>query len=489
MLKRLSKALAGRRRPKPQNDEVVRPAGQSGNIDLLMSQLKSNGVKVIEREDHPISRQQISPGAVKILYQLGDGGFQGYLVGGSVRDLLIGNQPKDFDIATDATPEDLRRLFRNARIIGKRFKIVHIRMGREIIEVTTFRAHHTVQNEFAGRDDSKRFRDLDSAHSSGGMLLRDNVFGDIYDDAVRRDFTVNALYYTVKGFRVLDFSSGIEDIRKKLIRIIGDPVTRYKEDPVRMLRAIRFAARLDFSIEPATAKPINDLAYLLESVSPARLFDEVLKLLSAGYGEKTLHVLQQFQLGDYLFPATMKCLRQGDTVENRLLSLALRNTDTRLADGKSVTPAFLFAALLWPVLRTRLQDRFGNEVYSLQDFLHSANDVIEDQLVYTAVPRRFTTMAREIWELQVRLVRRTPRSVSGAFAHPRFRAGYDFLLLREDAGENLDDLGQWWTDFQFADASQQAAMLGGLSHSREGKPGKRRPRKRSTNTKTNGSHG
>lgn len=484
MLKRLSKAFARRRREAPADGNSNPPDRHQADSADPLARLDLSRVRVIEREDHCISRKHISPGAVKILYQLGDAGFQSYLVGGSVRDLLMGNQPKDFDIATDATPEDLKEVFRTARIIGRRFKIVHVRMGREIIEVTTFRAHHTVQNEFAGRDDSKRFRDLDSAHSADGMLLRDNVYGNIYDDALRRDFTVNALYYTIKGFRVLDFSTGMEDLRKKLIRIIGDPVTRYKEDPVRMLRAIRFAAKLGFNIEAKTAKPINELSYLLESVSSARLFDEVLKLLSAGYGERTLEVLQQFDLGDYLFPATMDCLRQGDTPQNRLITLALRNTDARLAEGKSVTPAFLYAALLWPVLQEMLQDRHGSNPYTLQDLLQAANDVIEDQISYTAVPRRFTIASREIWELQMRLARRTPRAINSALQHPRFRAGYDFLLLREAAGEDLEGLGQWWTDYQFGDANQQATLLDALSQDRpgrggrEGKPRGRRPRKR-----------
>ena len=491
MLKKLSKAFAGRRRAAPLDDAADNsPAADHSRNDTLLSQLDLNKVKVLERDAHPISRQQLSPGAVKILYQLGDAGFQAFLVGGSVRDLMLGNQPKDFDIATNATPEDLKRLFRNARIIGRRFKIVHIRMGREIIEVTTFRAHHTARNEFAGRADSRGFRHLDSAHSADGMILRDNVFGDIHEDAMRRDFTVNALYYTVQGFRVLDFANGISDIQRRQIRIIGDPVTRYKEDPVRMLRAIRFAAKLEFSIAPDTAKPINELAYLLESVSSARLFDEVLKLLSAGYGEKTLALLQQYAIGDYLFPATMKCLQLGDTVANRLLVLALRNTDARLAEGKSVTPAFLFAALLWPVLQARLQDRHGNNPYNLQDLLQSANYVIEGQLAYTAVPRRFTIAVREIWELQLRLVRRTPRSISGALQHTRFRAAYDFLLLREEAGEDLQGLGQWWTDYQLSNPSQQTELLNAVTADRQGRDGahkrpgrsrRRRPRKRKPN--------
>ncbi|MFM1895394.1 MAG: hypothetical protein RLZZ385_468 [Pseudomonadota bacterium] len=441
----------------------------------MLGQLDLNKVRVFERDEHCISRRDISPQALKVLYSLGDAGYQAFLVGGSVRDLLLGNRPKDFDIATDATPEELKRLFRNSRIIGRRFKIVHIHFGREIIEVTTFRAHHTAENEFSERDDTRSFKHLDSAHSSSGMILRDNVYGDINEDAVRRDFTVNALYYTVDGFRLLDFTSGMEDIRQRLIRVIGDPATRYKEDPVRMLRAIRLAAKLDFSIEPASAKPINELAGLLESVSPARLFDESLKLFSAGYGETTLHLLQQFKVGNCLIPATLECLSDEDSQAAKFVFLALRNTDARIREEKSVTPAFLFAALLWPVVVRELRQIAGSSQYTQQDLLAAANHVIGQQLKQTAIPRRFTTAAREIWELQLRMARRNKRSIEAIVQHPRFRAAYDFLLLREESGEDLQNLGAWWTKFQTADEDQQQSLVGDLSSS---KRKRRRPRKR-----------
>ena len=260
---------------------------------------------MIERDQHIISRKLIAPNALMVLYRLGEAGFHAFIVGGGVRDLLLGNRPKDFDIATNASPEKIKRLFRNARIIGRRFKIVHIRFGREIIEVTTFRAHHDPQHEIDDDVPRRRIRGLDSAHSSAGMILRDNVYGDINEDAMRRDFTINALYYTIDGFRVLDFCNGMEDLKARQIRIIGDPVARYKEDPVRLLRAVRFAAKLGFTIEQDTRLPMEDYAYLLSSISPARLFDETLKLMTGGHAVTTFRLLREFKLGEYLFNPTL----------------------------------------------------------------------------------------------------------------------------------------------------------------------------------------
>lgn len=477
MLSKLFKSFSNK--PEKAASQTPARSGDAVNpqllTDPLLADLDADSVQVVSRDSHCVSRNDISPSALKVLYKLDAEGFQAFLVGGSIRDLLMGNKPKDFDIATNATPEQLRELFRNARIIGRRFKIVHIRYGREIIEVTTFRAHHQPEEEFAenGRNALKH---LDSAHSSSGMILRDNVYGDINEDAVRRDFTVNALYYTIRGFLILDFSSGLQDIENRLIRMIGDPVKRYTEDPVRMLRAIRFAAKLDFAIEESTRKPINDLASMLESVAPARLFDETLKLLSAGYGEKTFALLRQFKIADYLFPATLDCMDNYDWPENRLVELALRNTDRRIAEDKSVTPAFLFAALLWPVLREELGHSFAERAPGAQDLQFAANRVIAEQVQFTAIPKRFTIASREVWEMQVRLQRRNKRAVFSAFEHPRFRAAYDFLLLREESGEDLQGLGQWWTEFQAADSAQQTAMANALSGSGQSK--RRRSRRK-----------
>ncbi len=463
MLKKLRKSRAGN--PSLGTNTSNADFADDGSIQiaddpfLVDLDLDLDSVKVIPRQQHCISRKAISSNALKVLYKFDNAGYQAFLVGGSVRDLLIGNRPKDFDIATNATPEQIKQLFRNARIIGRRFKIVHIRFGREVIEVTTFRAHHKPSTNFQERGESRHFKHLDSAHSSSGMILRDNVYGGISEDAARRDFTVNALYYTIRNFRILDFSSGIEDIQSKLIRALGDPDTRFREDPVRMLRAIRFSAKLGFKIEESTRKPIDKLSPLLESIAPARLFDEALKLLSTGYGCKTFQLIQEFKIGQYLFPGILKCLNKEDRAETRLVNLALRNTDLRIAEGKSVTPAFLFAALLWPVLNAELKLCYGDMHYGILELQLVANRVIGAQLQYTAIPKRFTIATREIWELQQRLQRRNKRSILSAYQHPRFRAAYDFLLLREEAGEELNDLGKWWTNFQISDTNQQTEMI------------------------------
>ena len=270
----------------------------------MNSELDIPGIEnaeIFSRDKHTISRKNISRNALKVLYRLLNAGFQAYIVGGSVRDLLLNKKPKDFDVATNATPKEIKGLFSNARAIGRRFRIVHIRFGREIIEVTTFRADHSPTDEILNKDSDREIRDLDSAHSEKGMILRDNVYGNIDEDARRRDFTINALYYTTAGFHLLDFNQGLEDLQSKQIRMIGDPKERYKEDPVRMLRAIRFSAKLGFTIEQNTKKPIDELSYLLDSVSSARLFDETLKLMIGGYAVRTFAMLQDYQLGTYLF--------------------------------------------------------------------------------------------------------------------------------------------------------------------------------------------
>ena len=436
---------------------------------------------VLERDNHPISRKQISPNAVKVLYKLAEAGHHGFLVGGGVRDLLLGKSPKDFDIATDASPEQLKSLFRNARIIGRRFKIIHLRFGREIIEVTTFRAPHDSENKIDDNLPRRRIQNQESAHSTAGMILRDNVYGNIDEDALRRDFTINALYYTINKFRILDFSTGLDDLESKQIRMIGDPAERYKEDPVRMLRAIRFAAKLGFTIEEKTEKPINELAHLLESISTARLFDETIKLMTGGDAEKTFELLRRYRPGVYLFAPTFRALDKLSGPPCKLVELALRNTDRRLAEGKSVTPAFLFAALLWPVLQLRLEAHRSGEGNQHKLFQQAAQEVLMEQIQYTAVPKRFTIAAKEIWELQSRLMRDNKRSIEGSFSHPRFRAAYDFLLLREEAGEDLGGRGEWWTKFQLGDTSQITQRT-----STESDPAKKRRRRRRPKPTTEG---
>ncbi len=486
MLRKLSNALFGSRSRKG-NEEDSRTSenpkqmntqlSQSPSIAEIKDELELESATVIERNSHNISRKNISSNALKVLYRLNQAGYQAFLVGGSVRDLLLQGTPKDFDVSTDATPEEIKQLFRNSRIIGRRFKIVHIRYGREIIEATTFRAHHRPRNEFDDGVTSRAFSSLDSAHSSSGMILRDNVYGGIVEDALRRDFSINALYYTTRSFLLIDFADGIKDIKDRRIRILGDPALRYKEDPVRMLRAIRFAAKLNFTIEESTRKPLDHLAHLLESIAPARLFDESIKLLVGGKAEDTFNLLKQFKISSILFKGTMESLADCDENSARLLTLALQNTDKRLAAGKSITPAFLYAALLWGPLQRELDNTAENQKITIPDLHSAANTVISDQVKITAIPRRFTIAMREIWELQLRLPRRNKRNVESVYKHPRFRAAYDFLLLREEAGENLDGLGQWWTEFQNSDKNHQQDLLHSVPHKR---PGRRRSRSKNS---------
>lgn len=393
---------------------------------------------IVPRAQHPISRKNISPGALRIMRQLQEAGFAAYLVGGGVRDLLLGGHPKDFDIATVARPEQIKRLFRGARIIGRRFQIVHVRMGREIIEVTTFRGPH------------------DQSVNDDGMLLRDNVYGTVETDAVRRDFTVNALYYTLDGFAIHDYTGGLADLQKRQLRIIGDPVTRYKEDPVRMLRAIRFAAKLGFSIEEGTAKPIFELGPLLRNIPPARLFEEVLKLFMNGSATATFTLLREYRLLEHLFPATAAALNKGDARGLDLIEQTMANTDKRVRADKPVTPAFIYAALLWPPLQDRTRALAPNRT-SLEAHLQASQDVISAQLAHTALPKRFMIPMREMWDMQERLTQlhRAPRLVERA----RFRAAYDFLLLREAAGEQLNGLGNWWTRYQAVDEAEREQMV------------------------------
>ena len=413
----------------------------------------------IPRDQHNVSRSMISEPAKKVLNRLNKAGYEAYLVGGGVRDILLGEQPKDFDIATDATPEEVHKLFRNSRLIGRRFRIVHVLFGREVIEVTTFRGN--ASNDDAEDDDDRKTNEH-------GLLLRDNVYGSMEEDALRRDFTVNALYYCIRDFTIVDYARGVEDLNNRQLRLIGDPETRYREDPVRMLRAVRFAAKLGFTIEPVTEAPIHELAPLLTHIPPARLFEEVLKLFSAGYGEAAWYLLQQYDLLAPLFPETVRAIEEGQPDE--LIVKALQNTDDRLRQGKSVTPYFMFAALLWPALQSEWQRRQDNGEPPQPALHQSIGKVIGRQVQAISIPKRFSGPMKEIWELQMRLPRRQGKRAYAIMEHPRFRAAYDFLLVREAAGEIEPGLGQWWTDFQAADDRERERMLSQL--------GQQGPRKR-----------
>ncbi len=419
---------------------------------------------IVPSGDHPISARHITSGAKKVVEQLVSDGYEAYLVGGCVRDLLLGMHPKDYDVATDATPEQVSKLFRRARIVGRRFQIVHVRMGPEIIEVTTFRAHHSAEHK--GKDQSRR--------SSKGMLLRDNIFGSIAEDACRRDFTMNALYYHPQDNSVFDYANGLRDIQQRLIRVIGNAGERYREDPVRMLRAVRFAAKLGFRIEDGSAQPIHKMNQLLADIPPARLFDEILKLFMHGHALATFHLLREYGLFRLLFPATEEALAHDPGYYLEFLEQAMTNTDKRIRADKRVTPAFLLGALLWPAvqeMRKKFERDNSSPVYSLQQ---AAGEIIHRACQRVAIPRRFSMPMREIWELQLRLPRRAGTQAQRLLEHPRFRAGYDFLLLREDAGELEPGLGEWWTRFQDVDEHKRQEMIGSLDQPREPRSKRRR---------------
>jgi poly(A) polymerase len=434
---------------------------------------------LVGRAEHGISRQQISPNSLKVLYALNDAGYQAYIVGGGVRDILLGFKPKDFDIATDATPEQIRALFRNSRIIGRRFRIVHVHFGREIMEVSTFRGLTVGSVEIVEERISRQETHLDAVHSASGMILRDNVYGTIEEDVMRRDFTVNALYYTVRNFVVHDYVDGMADLRTRTLRMIGNPLLRYREDPVRVLRAIRLAAKLDFRFAPETEAPLRPCARLLESIPSARLFDEFMKLFFAGSGAKTYQMLRQYGVFDILFPGTTAALARDEHYDHMLLS-GFISTDERINAEKSVTPAFLLAVILWPAVREQqalLEAEGEPAALALNDAAHV---VLSDQLERIAIPRRFSIPMREIWDMQLRLPQRRGRRTELLLEHKRFRAAYDFLLLREAAGEDLQGLGQWWTDYQNAAPDVRAEMQTALGSAEpHAKARKRRVKSRS----------
>lgn len=427
---------------------------------------------VLLAKDHPLTSSDISRGALQVVEVLQDAGFEAYLVGGCVRDLFLGLHPKDFDVATSATPEQIKRLFRSARIIGRRFRIVHVRTGREITEVTTFRAQH--QEESVNEED--------------GRVLSDNVYGDLYSDAMRRDFTMNALYYDPANNEIRDFCQGMADIKARQVRMIGEASLRYQEDPVRLLRAVRLAAKLNFRIEADTAAPILKLGQLLLNVPAARLFDESLKLLMSGYAEVTWRHLTEQRLVEYLFPATYyvleeKALEQGHPAYDpeKLILEACQNTDIRIRTDQRVTPAFIFGVILWPAV---VEEQWALSEQGLPPLacLHQAmQTVLSEQSRHIAIPRRFTNTIREIWELQMRLPRRSGSKAYRLMQHPRFRAAYDFLLLREAAGEDLQQLGQWWTDFQQATEEDRKTLVRALTNKKGGS--RRRPRSKNRRRK------
>lgn len=403
---------------------------------------------IVSRSEHNISRSRISENALKVLYRLKNSGFDAYLVGGGVRDLLLGRAPKDFDIATNAMPEEVKALFRNCRLIGRRFRLAHVQFGREIIEVATFRA--------AALDDEDGDREIEN-----GRILRDNIYGSLDEDAWRRDFTVNALYYNISDFSVVDYTGGLKDLNEATLRLIGDPHRRYREDPVRMLRAVRFSVKLGFTVETQCEALIPELGALLEDIPPARLFDEVLKLFLSGHAVNAFDALRQWGLFRYLFPDTDALIEkdQDDKIA-RMIRVALENTDQRIQEEKPVTPAFLLAALLWPCFVQQLEAKARLPNMNDTQRGHLAfDDTMRAQLQRVMIPKRFAIAMKEIWLFQSRLKQQTPKRVRKLFEHPRFRAAYDFLLIRKAVEPELEELANWWTDYQEANGDQRDALL------------------------------
>ena len=386
-------------------------------------------------------------------------------MGGGVRDLLLSRHPKDFDVATDAHPDEVRKLFRNCRLIGRRFRLAHVHFGREVIEVVTFRSS------------SSGLKD-DRQHSDNGRIIRDNVYGTIEEDIWRRDFTVNALYYNVTDFSIWDYTTGMADIKGRTLRLIGEPETRYREDPVRMLRAARFAAKLDFHIADDSAAPIRELGDLLRDVPPARLYDETLKLFQAGHAVRSLEVLQEFDLLKYLFPDTARALQSDKTGKtSRFIREGLQNTDRRVQAEEPVTPMFLYAILLWhPILELKERIRADEESSEIEALLDACDELVAEQLGHTSYPRRFSTPMKAMLVMQLRFENRRGGRAHRLLNHKQFRAAYDFLLLRSTAGEVPSELTQWWTEIQECDEAKRHAMIKGLDGGSA--PGKRRRRPR-----------
>lgn len=410
-------------------------------------------VHIIPRADHPISRKDISSAALKVLYRLHEAGYQAFLVGGGIRDILLGLHPKDFDVATNATPEQVKSLFRNCRLIGRRFRLAHVMFGPETIEVATFRGDAL----FDGDDtDQTEHRRTDAA----GRLLKDNIYGSIEQDVWRRDFTCNALYYNIADFSIWDFAEGLADIEARVLRLIGDPETRYREDPVRMLRAARFAAKLGFSLADETAQPIVHLNMLLANVPPARLFDEILKLMLSGYGEIALQSLVKLQLLEPLLPPVAEFLKQhADHPYARLLRLGLANTDARVVEDKPVSPVFLFLVLLIGPVEERTKRYMSEGAPWIRARERALDEILAEVLRRIGIPKRFTLPLREVFALVSRLRRTDGKRILQALSHPRFRMAYDVLVLEADVGLIDASVVEFWTIIQTLEAEDRLAFI------------------------------
>lgn len=404
----------------------------------------------IPKKEHQIRKDQINKNVIGILEKLKKEGFEAYIVGGGVRDLLLGHKPKDFDIATDATPEQIRGLFKNSRIIGRRFRLLHVYFGREIIEVATFRASPKQSDEVHLR--AKEFHEHNDEHFIvEGRIIRDNIYGTIDDDIWRRDFTMNALYYDAIDEIIIDYCDGYHDIKNRCIKILGDPSVRYREDPVRMLRALRFAAKLNFNIEEQTLKPITSYEYhnLLDNIPSARLFEEYNKLFLTGHSEKSFYILKQYKLINKLFPYTAtKKIEEKFPQHLSFLTKVLQSTDNRVSNELPINPAFLLAALLWHQLQiefTKIQSKQHGKEYLWRQAAHC---LLKNQNKHLSIPKRFTKVIEEIWYLQRLLVKKQPKSVYKAAKHPKFRAGFDFFVIRSLVEPINQQQLDWWQQYE-----------------------------------------
>jgi poly(A) polymerase len=423
----------------------------------------------IAAEEHGIDPDLLDEHSVRVVRTLCEAGHQAYIVGGAVRDLLVGRRPKDFDVATDATPEQVKALFRRAFVIGRRFRIVHVVFGRgrehEVIEVSTFRALLAADGaeQVEGNEKTSRAELAGKTHvvDASGRVLRDNVWGPQVEDAARRDFTVNAMYYDPLARVVVDYHGGLADVRARTLRMIGDPVTRYREDPVRLLRVVRFAAKLGFSIEPRTLAPIRELAPLLANVPGSRLFDEMVKLLQTGHAIASVEELQRHGLVCGVFPILEAALAgsASDPVREKFIRLALEDTDRRVAEGRSVVPSFLLACLLWHDVQSRWSALRTAGEAAFPALQQAIDAVFEARIGDISGRGKLAADMREVWQMQPRFERRTVASAPGLVEQPRYRAGYDFLRLRADVGEAPVELADWWEDYALGSGEEREAML------------------------------
>lgn len=420
------------------------------------------GPKIIARPDHNVSRSDVSSSALKVLYRLHKAGYQAFLVGGCVRDALLELHPKDFDVATDASPDEVRALFSNCRLIGRRFRLAHVRFGREVIEVATFRASSQSSDD-----------DPDAVQNDEGRILRDNVYGSIESDVWRRDFTCNALYYNIADFSIWDYTGGMEDIRNRRVEVIGDPDTRLREDPVRMLRAVRFAAKLDFEIADDVTEAMHENVGLLTSVPAARLFDEFLKLFQSGYAEKVFALLWEYRLFDQLFPETSAELDKDETF-GRFVRAALISTDRRIAEDKPVTPMFLLGVMFWaPVVRAANKRRAREKMSESQAIALAAYELTGLHQSRISIPKRFSAPMRDMLALQPRFEQTKGKRAMKLLENKRFRAAYDFMLLRAEVGQFDKELAGFWTDVQSQSAEERLVSFD-VNAKGGGKPAKRR---------------